>query len=155
MDHMFIYVDEAGFSVSKVGRRGPNIVCHRATVTMPGQWADRRALPCGRSVQGGHAPFCNHLGRCGLPQVMNDWFTAHQSMMILFLPASNAKSNRGVFLLLALERIWSQAAGCNECWMLGNLCRGLPGMDSPLQNIFSVMHHNGRHQLWCWREYVA
>ena len=35
--YVFIYVDEAGFNLAKVRRRGRNIIGHRATVTMPGQ----------------------------------------------------------------------------------------------------------------------
>ncbi|KAK0131197.1 hypothetical protein N1851_034102 [Merluccius polli] len=35
--HTFIFVDEAGFNLTKVRRRGRNIIGHRATVTAPGQ----------------------------------------------------------------------------------------------------------------------
>ncbi|XP_051519617.1 uncharacterized protein LOC127420984 [Myxocyprinus asiaticus] len=35
--HKFIYVDEAGFNLCKVRRRGRNIIGQRATVTVPGQ----------------------------------------------------------------------------------------------------------------------
>ncbi|KAK0151589.1 hypothetical protein N1851_007110 [Merluccius polli] len=35
--HTFIFVDEAGFNLTKVRRRGRNIIGHRATVTVPGQ----------------------------------------------------------------------------------------------------------------------
>lgn len=35
--HIFIYVDEAGFNLSKVRRRGRNIIGQRATVNLPGQ----------------------------------------------------------------------------------------------------------------------
>ena len=35
--YVFIYVDEAGFNLAKIRRRGRNIIGHRATVTVPGQ----------------------------------------------------------------------------------------------------------------------
>ncbi|RXN35104.1 hypothetical protein ROHU_003837 [Labeo rohita] len=35
--HKFIFVDEAGFNLCKVRRRGRNIIGQRATVTVPGQ----------------------------------------------------------------------------------------------------------------------
>ncbi|RXN37537.1 hypothetical protein ROHU_001965 [Labeo rohita] len=35
--HVFIYVDEAGFNLSKVKRHGRNLVGYRATITVPGQ----------------------------------------------------------------------------------------------------------------------
>ena len=35
--HNFIYVDEAGLNLTKHRRRGRNIICHRATVDVPGQ----------------------------------------------------------------------------------------------------------------------
>ncbi|XP_058881955.1 dynein regulatory complex protein 8-like [Acipenser ruthenus] len=37
LPHVFIYVDETGFNLSKVRRRGRNIIGHRATVNAPGQ----------------------------------------------------------------------------------------------------------------------
>ncbi|XP_052395108.1 uncharacterized protein LOC127943019 [Carassius gibelio] len=37
--HKFIFVDEAGFNLCKVRRRGRNIIGQRATVTVPGQRA--------------------------------------------------------------------------------------------------------------------
>lgn len=35
--HVLIYVDEAGFNLSKVRRRGRNLIGHRAAITVPGQ----------------------------------------------------------------------------------------------------------------------
>ncbi|XP_062322158.1 uncharacterized protein LOC134023813 [Osmerus eperlanus] len=35
--HVFIYVDEAGFNLCKVRRRGRNLIGHRATIAVPGQ----------------------------------------------------------------------------------------------------------------------
>lgn len=35
--HTFVYVDEAGFNLNKVRRRGRNRIGHRATVDVPGQ----------------------------------------------------------------------------------------------------------------------
>ena len=35
--HHFIYMDEAGFSLTKRTRSGRNIISHRATVDVPGQ----------------------------------------------------------------------------------------------------------------------
>ncbi|XP_007232845.3 uncharacterized protein LOC125799434 [Astyanax mexicanus] len=35
--HIFIYVDEAGFNLCKVRRRGRNLIGNRATITVPGQ----------------------------------------------------------------------------------------------------------------------
>ncbi|RXN21011.1 hypothetical protein ROHU_016731 [Labeo rohita] len=35
--HVFIYVDEAGFNLIKVKRRGRNLIGYRATITVPGQ----------------------------------------------------------------------------------------------------------------------
>ena len=35
--HNFIYVDEAGFNLTKHRRRGRNIIGYRATVHVPGQ----------------------------------------------------------------------------------------------------------------------
>ncbi|XP_026213314.1 uncharacterized protein LOC113160317 isoform X3 [Anabas testudineus] len=35
--HSFIYMDEAGFNLTKCRRRGRNIIGHRATVDVPGQ----------------------------------------------------------------------------------------------------------------------
>lgn len=35
--HNFIYVDEAGFNLTKSRRRGRNVIGHRATVDLPGQ----------------------------------------------------------------------------------------------------------------------
>ncbi len=37
MNHTFIYMDEAGFNLTKCRRRGRNIIGHRATVDVPGQ----------------------------------------------------------------------------------------------------------------------
>ncbi len=37
LPHEMIYVDEAGFNLVKISRRGRNIIGKRATVTMPGQ----------------------------------------------------------------------------------------------------------------------
>ncbi len=38
MNHLtFIYVDEAGFNLTKSRRRGRNVIGHRATVDLPGQ----------------------------------------------------------------------------------------------------------------------
>ncbi|KAL0149547.1 hypothetical protein M9458_055074, partial [Cirrhinus mrigala] len=35
--HVFIYVDEAGFNLSKVRRRRRNLIGYKATITVPGQ----------------------------------------------------------------------------------------------------------------------
>ncbi len=35
--HSFIYMDEAGFNLTKRRRHGRNIIGHRATVDVPGQ----------------------------------------------------------------------------------------------------------------------
>ena len=37
MDGEFIYVDEAGFNLTRTRRRGRNIIGHRAIVNVPGQ----------------------------------------------------------------------------------------------------------------------
>jgi hypothetical protein len=35
--HEFIYIDEAGFNLTKARRRGRNIIGHRAIINVPGQ----------------------------------------------------------------------------------------------------------------------
>jgi len=35
--HEFIYIDEAGFNLTKARRRGRNVIGHRAIINVPGQ----------------------------------------------------------------------------------------------------------------------
>ena len=40
--HEFIYIDEAGFHLTKARRRGTNIIGHRAIINVPGQLVVRK-----------------------------------------------------------------------------------------------------------------
>ncbi len=50
--HEFIYIDEAGFNLSKNRRRGRNIIGQRAIVHMPGQRGGNITLCAAISLQG-------------------------------------------------------------------------------------------------------
>ncbi len=52
--HEFIYIDEAGFNLTTVRRRGRNIFGHCAIVNVPGQ-------------RGGNYPLCCHYTEWGPP----------------------------------------------------------------------------------------
>ena len=50
--HEFIYIDEAGFNLSKTRQRGRNIIGHRAIVHVPGQHRGNISLCAAISLQG-------------------------------------------------------------------------------------------------------
>ena len=50
--HEFIYIDEAGFNLSKTRRRGRNIIGQRAIVQVPGQRGGNISLCAAISIQG-------------------------------------------------------------------------------------------------------
>ena len=50
--HEFIYIDEAGFNLSKVRRRGRNIIGHRAIISVPGQRGGNITLCAGIAQNG-------------------------------------------------------------------------------------------------------
>ncbi|KAJ4940174.1 hypothetical protein JOQ06_026483 [Pogonophryne albipinna] len=52
LPHVFVYVDEAGFNLSKVRRRGRNLIGQRATVFVPGQRGGNITLCAAISTQG-------------------------------------------------------------------------------------------------------
>ena len=93
---------------------------------------------------------------------VNDWFTAHPRMMMLFLPAYSPMLNPIEEFLPCWRwkvydhRPYDQMSllDAMNAACLANRLRELPGMDSPFQTILSSMHCNGRHQLWWW-EHVA
>lgn len=57
--HNFVYVDEAGFNLTKCRRRGRNIIGHRATVGSPGQRGGNITMCAAISEHGvlTHIPF--------------------------------------------------------------------------------------------------
>ncbi|GAA6081714.1 uncharacterized protein LOC116052664, partial [Tachysurus ichikawai] len=61
--HKFIFVDEAGFNLCKVRRRGRNIIGQRATITVPGQ-------------RGANITMCAAISNdgvlCHIPTIIND-----------------------------------------------------------------------------------
>ena len=50
--HEFIYIDEAGFNLTKARRRGRNIIGHRAIINVPGQRGGNNTL-CAAITQNG------------------------------------------------------------------------------------------------------
>ncbi|XP_044040880.1 uncharacterized protein LOC122870620 [Siniperca chuatsi] len=50
--HSFLYMDEAGFNLTKRRRRGRNIIGHRATVDVPGQRGGNITMGCAISENG-------------------------------------------------------------------------------------------------------
>ena len=54
--HELIYIDEAGFNLSKTRRRGRNIIGQRAIVQVPGQ-------------RGGNISLCAAISLQGLPNI--------------------------------------------------------------------------------------
>ncbi len=60
IQHEFIYVDEAGFNLTRTRRRGRNIIGHRAIVNVPGQ-------------RGGNITLCAALHRIGSSTAMPIW----------------------------------------------------------------------------------
>ena len=50
--HCFIYMDEAGFNLTKRRRPGRNIIGHRATVDVPGQRGGNITMCAAISVNG-------------------------------------------------------------------------------------------------------
>ncbi|XP_044066956.1 uncharacterized protein LOC122883003 isoform X2 [Siniperca chuatsi] len=50
--HSFLYMDEAGFNLTKRRRRGRNIIGHRATVDVPGQRSGNITMGCAISENG-------------------------------------------------------------------------------------------------------
>ena len=50
--HNFIYMDEADSNLTKRRRRGRNIIGHRATVDVPGQWVGNITMGAAISENG-------------------------------------------------------------------------------------------------------
>ncbi|XP_032362812.1 uncharacterized protein LOC116674448 [Etheostoma spectabile] len=61
IQHEFIYVDEAGFNLTRTRRRGRNIIGHRAIVNVPGQRGGNRTL-CAAITQNGVLHRHAHMG---------------------------------------------------------------------------------------------
>ncbi|XP_062413404.1 uncharacterized protein LOC134104102 [Pungitius pungitius] len=61
IQHEFIYVDEAGFNLTKTRRRGRNIIGHRAIVNVPGQRGGNITL-CAAITQNGVLHRHAHMG---------------------------------------------------------------------------------------------
>ena len=61
IQHEFIYVDEAGFNLTRTRRRGRNIIGHRAIVNVPGQRGGNITL-CAAITQNGVLHRHAHMG---------------------------------------------------------------------------------------------
>ncbi len=61
IQHEFIYVDEAGFNLTRTRRRGRNIIGHRAIVNVPGQRGGNITL-CAAITQNGVLHRHDHMG---------------------------------------------------------------------------------------------
>ncbi len=61
IQHEFIYVDEAGFNLTRTRRRGRNIIGHRAIVNVPGQRGGNITL-CAAITQNGVLHHHAHMG---------------------------------------------------------------------------------------------
>ncbi len=61
IQHEFIYVDEAGFNLTRTRRRGRNIIGHRAIVHVPGQRGGNITL-CAAITQNGVLHRHAHMG---------------------------------------------------------------------------------------------
>ncbi|XP_058613467.1 uncharacterized protein LOC131528401 [Onychostoma macrolepis] len=61
IQHEFIYVDEAGFNLTRTRRRGRNIIDHRAIVNVPGQRGGNITL-CAAITQNGVLHRHAHMG---------------------------------------------------------------------------------------------
>ncbi len=200
--HKFIFVDEAGFNLCKVRRRGRNIIGLRANVTVPGQRGANITMCAAISNDGVlcHIPtiglynterlitFLDALKEILIPPEERGLLRPGMSLYVIiwdnvafhhsrleWMVCSTAsyydaippcilafsKPNRGVLLCLEVEGVWSPAIwadappGGNECWLPGNRCRGLPGMDTPCKEVFPSVHCKGKHSMRCWWEPVA
>ncbi|RXN33978.1 hypothetical protein ROHU_015236 [Labeo rohita] len=109
--HKFIFVDEAGFNLCKVRRRGRNIIGQRATVTVPGQRGANITMCAASSER--LITFLDALKEILIPpeergllrpgmtlyviiwdnvafhhsRLVNEWFAAQPRIMMQFLPA--------------------------------------------------------------------
>ncbi len=61
IQHEFLYVDEAGFNLTRTRRRGRNIIGHRAIVNVPGQRGGNITL-CAAITQNGVLHRHAHMG---------------------------------------------------------------------------------------------
>ncbi|XP_039474134.1 uncharacterized protein LOC120442240 [Oreochromis aureus] len=95
MGHELLFVDEAGFNLSKTRRRGRNIIGHRAIINVPGQRGGNITM-CAAISQNGvvhhHRPeqtryviIWDNVSFHRAALVCN-WFTDHPSFMALNLP---------------------------------------------------------------------
>ncbi|GAA6070716.1 uncharacterized protein LOC112848074, partial [Tachysurus ichikawai] len=110
----FIYVDEAGFNLSKSRRRGRNVIGHRATVDLPGQ-------------RGGNITMC----------------AAMMLMQFLppYSPFLNPiEEHGGGRSMIASHILYSDdPAGCHGCSMSGHHSGSLQRLDKTFQKIFHAV----------------
>ncbi len=84
IQHEFIYVDEAGFNLTRTRRRGRNIIGHRAIVNVPGQ-------------RGGNITLCSHYTEWGPPPPCPYGPLQHSTHTYILGPIAqhnSSKSNR-------------------------------------------------------------
>ncbi len=132
--HEYIYVDEAGFNLTKRRRRGRNVIGHRAIVCVPGQRGGNVTLCAAISNHGvvhHHANlgpynthqlliFLNHMRDALLGQqdehpiyvVVWDNVSFHRALQVFYqsLPSTVLpfpKPHWGILLLMVVEGIWT------------------------------------------------
>ncbi len=72
IQHEFIYVDEAGFNLTRTRRRGRNIIGHRAIVNVPGQRGGNITL-CAAITQNGVLHRHAHMGPYTQHSYLHSW----------------------------------------------------------------------------------
>ena len=78
--HNLVYVDEAGFNLTKCRRRGRNIIGHRATVDLPGQWGGNITMCAAISEHGvlTHIPL---IGPYNTQHLLNFLVTLYRALI--------------------------------------------------------------------------
>ena len=78
--HNFVYVDEAGFNLTKCRRRGRNIIGHRASVDLPGQRGGNITMCAAISEHGvlTHIPL---IGPCKTQHLLNFLKTLYRALI--------------------------------------------------------------------------
>ncbi|KAI2651781.1 hypothetical protein H4Q32_014532 [Labeo rohita] len=76
--HSFIYIDEAGFNLTKRRRLGRNIIGHRDTVDVPGQQGGNITMGAARMRMVCYISFYHS-------NIVRQWFAAHNRMLMEFL----------------------------------------------------------------------
>ena len=70
IQHEYIYIDEAGFNLSKVRRRGRNVIGQRAIISVPGQRGGNITL-CAAITQNGVLHRHANMGPYKSPHILS------------------------------------------------------------------------------------